>query len=163
MMSRCAVPFSRRPAAVMFSSPIDDVLDQVLRSGPSQSLGSVDTLPGPTRVAACDIVESDTEFVLTMDVPGMDMDSIDLTLNDAELTVSGERRITSAENAAQRHSERATGQFRRTFRFGQPLDVAGVRATLDRGELTVVLPKSASTRARKINIQAARPAPAAQA
>jgi HSP20 family protein len=103
---------------------------------------------------ALDIQESDQEIVVSAEMPGLDR-------NDFAVEVSGDRLILRGEkqqSAEERHSgyyyaERSFGSFLRVVPLPCEVDTEHVKATYKNGLLKVVLPKSASARARRIEIK----------
>jgi HSP20 family protein len=111
-----------------------------------------------TWVPAVDIHEYTDRFELYVDVPGVDPNSVELTLEDGVLTLSGERVQKSstkgdAEPQYQR-TERSQGQFYRRFVLPDTVDSDKVNATGKDGVLTVTIPKQAKAMPRRIQIGA---------
>lgn len=102
---------------------------------------------------AVDVEERDDAFLVTADLPGLEKDDIDVSLDDGVLTISGERkRETENETEGFKRFERVHGQFSRSFSLPQGVDVEAVGATFDKGVLTLTLPKVEVVKARKIAI-----------
>ena len=102
-----------------------------------------------------DVVESDQEFRVTAEMPGVAENDIDVTVSDGMLTINGEKTEEKEEKKKDFHvSERRFGSFRRSFALPKSADVANVRATVKDGVLTVVLPKAAAAKetAKKVAI-----------
>jgi HSP20 family protein len=96
------------------------------------------------------------EFVVQMDLPGVDPDSIDLTVQRNVLTVKAERRSVLDEYDESLVSERPTGVFTRQLFLGENLDVDNLRADYEHGVLTVTIPVTEAARPRKIEVQAGK-------
>lgn len=104
---------------------------------------------------AVDIEESGNQFKLYVDVPGIDPNAIELTLDNSVLTISGTReRQVVGEEVQQRRSERQTGRFHRRFTLPDSADHEGVTARGHNGVLEIVIPKRAALASRKIAIEA---------
>lgn len=106
---------------------------------------------------AVDIYETADGFVLTAEVPGVSSDEIDVKVVDNQLTLRGERRWDREGNAEtgseQFHRlESAYGKFERSFNLSERIDAANISAALDKGVLTVKLPKRAPN-VQKIKIE----------
>ena len=100
-----------------------------------------------------DLRETEEEFVLEAELPGMSKDDVKLTLEEGVLTLSGERKLESEnEGKALRRLERRFGSFTRSFSL--PRDIAGdkVKASFDNGLLRVTVPKSEQRKPRSIKI-----------
>lgn len=111
-----------------------------------------------TWIPAADIHEYSDRFELYLDVPGVDPDKIELTLEDDVLTLSGERTDQAASNSREepafRRTERGQGQFYRRFVLPDTVDSNKVNATGKHGVLTVTIPKQAKAVPRRIQIAA---------
>jgi len=102
-----------------------------------------------------DIFETDDEFVLHADLPGMKRDEIDVQLHGDTLTLKGERRIErEAKEGNVHHTERAYGAFYRTFTLGTPVDADRVTASYKDGVLEVHVPKAAEAKPKRVEITA---------
>lgn len=89
-----------------------------------------------------DIVESDKEFKLMLDLPGMSKSEIALAIKDDVLTVKGERVVELAEGETFKKQERKRGGFSRSFALPQDVNAAEIKAKFSNGVLIVSLPKS---------------------
>jgi HSP20 family protein len=100
------------------------------------------------------------EFVVTFDLPGVDSDSIDLTVTNNVLTVKAERHFEPEDGVEVLASERPVGKFVRQIFLGDALDTDNLKATYENGVLTVVVPVAESAKPKKIEIGAGEPAKA---
>lgn len=108
------------------------------------------------RAPEADVLETEREILVMMDVPGSTPDQIEIVLENNVLTVNGERRPpTSQENekAAFHLAERRYGQFSRSFILPRDVDQEAIQANFENGVLTVTVPKSEKARRRRIEIQ----------
>jgi HSP20 family protein len=87
--------------------------------------------------------------------PGRKKDEIQVTIDDDQVTISGEVRKEKDVKDGERvvHSERYYGKVARAFRLGQDIDQAGAQAKYADGVLELVLPKKTTAAARKLTIQ----------
>jgi HSP20 family protein len=131
----------------------------LLRTDPFRELDRFATqvLGTPNRPAAMplDAYRLGEEFVMELDLPGIDADSIELTVEKNVLTISAERRRASAEASELLIGERPHGMFRRQLFLGEGLDTDRIEATYRDGVLTVSLPVAERARPRRIPVQAA--------
>lgn len=99
-----------------------------------------------------DVLESDAEYLLRLNVPGVDEKSVNVELERGLLRVAGERQAQD-EAAGPRYSlrERNAGPFGRSFRLPDAIDAERIEAKYDRGVLEIRIPKV--ERSRKIPIQ----------
>lgn len=108
-----------------------------------------------TWLPAMDVVERADAFVVTLDVPGISHDAIDLTFDRGTLTIRGTRGSTEyGEQDKIYVAERALGEFERVVRLPETVDSERIEASFDRGVVTIHIPKAATARARKIAISA---------
>jgi HSP20 family protein len=103
-----------------------------------------------------DVVENENELMLRLDLPGVDLQEIDIQLTGETLTLRGERRFERREGEGYVHLERPYGTFQRSFNLSVPVQADGVRADYKDGVLTVTLPKQEAVKPRKIQIQTAQ-------
>lgn len=107
-------------------------------------------------IPAADIAEFGDRFVLRLDVPGVDINAIGITLEQGVLAISGERgKEASAEEAERSRVERPQGRFYRRFTLPDSVDAAGVKATGRAGILEIAIPKQAKAQPRRIEVAAA--------
>jgi HSP20 family protein len=104
---------------------------------------------------AMDLLETDEQFVLRADLPGLSEDDVSIELEDNILTVSGERK---AEHEEKREGfyrmERSYGAFSRSLTLPKGVDPEAVTAAFDRGVLEVRVPKPEQRKPRRISISA---------
>ena len=101
---------------------------------------------------ACEILDTDTAFIVTPDVPGLRKDDIELELKDHHLHVAGNRkRRELGEKDRVLRQERRFGKFRRAFALPDGIDEQQVSARFSDGVLEIVLPKAAVA-GRKITV-----------
>lgn len=91
---------------------------------------------------SCDIVESENEFSIYLDLPGLNKKDVNLALKDNVLTVKGERRFELDENQTFRRRERLKGAFSRSFAIPEDVNTAETKARFKNGVLMITMPKS---------------------
>ncbi len=102
---------------------------------------------------AVDIKETEKEYVIHTDLPGVDAKDIDITLEDGVLSIRGERAWSDdKENESYKRVERAYGSFYRRFSLPDTADAEMVKAKSSEGVLEVVIPKQAKALPRKIKV-----------
>jgi HSP20 family protein len=92
------------------------------------------------------------EFVVHLDVPGVDPETIDLTVEQNTLTITGERAWPRAEGDEVIVVERPQGTFSRKLLLGDSLDTDRIAARYDGGVLTITLPVAEQSKARKVEV-----------
>lgn len=104
---------------------------------------------------AMDVIERADSFVVTLDVPGMSHEAIDLTFDQGTLTIRGTRSAPEYGDQDKVYVvERTLGDFERVVRLPETVDGDRIQASFDRGVVTVLIPKAQGARARKIAISA---------
>jgi HSP20 family protein len=104
-------------------------------------------------IPAMDLVETQDDFVLKADLPGISEDDVDVELENNVLTISGERKTEHEEqHEGYYRLERATGTFSRTLSLPEGIDPGSVAATFGDGVLTVRIPKPAQAKPRRVKI-----------
>jgi HSP20 family protein len=99
---------------------------------------------------AADITESDGQFVITVDLPGVDRAALDINIDDSRLTIRGTRNI---EATPQQRAERPRGRFIRSFGVPSSVDQGKIRAEYKDGVLDVILPKRTEHKAKRVEIK----------
>jgi HSP20 family protein len=161
------VPEVWRPLADL-RDEIDRAFDRTLRGWPRfggwlsdwSPLREMDTMFGKQlsgKHPPTDIDESDEDYTVSIELPGMDAGDVDLAVTDDMLTVRGEKKSEREEEEKGYHlTERSYGSFERRFRLPEAVDADKIEATFDKGVLKILLPKrpQAQQKARKISVKA---------
>lgn len=115
----------------------------------SEELGHVAVSP------KVNVEETESEFHVTAELPGMHEDDIDVSLHDGALVLRGEKKFESKSEEQNFHRvERAYGSFHRSIPIPTEIDADKVDAEFSNGVLNVTLPKTETSRtARKINVK----------
>ena len=105
-------------------------------------------------IPAMDLVETEGDFVLKADLPGLKEEDVNIEVEENVLTVSGERK---AEHEDKREGyvrvERSYGSFRRSLTLPKGVDAEAVTANFDNGVLEVHIPKPEERKPRRVAIQ----------
>jgi HSP20 family protein len=106
-----------------------------------------------TFVPPVDIYEDEHNLVLKLEVPGLNEDDLNVSLENNTLTVSGERKFEKEEKEENFHRiERRYGSFIRTFRLPSTVDSEKVEAGYDKGILKITLGKRAEAKPKQIKV-----------
>lgn len=102
-----------------------------------------------------DLAETETEYVLRADLPGLEEGDIDVEVKDNVLRVSGERRAEHEESREGYHRvERSFGRFSRALDLPEGVDPEQIAASFERGVLEVRIPKPEERQPTKVPIGA---------
>ncbi|MCM2278251.1 MAG: Hsp20/alpha crystallin family protein [Oligoflexia bacterium] len=138
---------------------IDRMFDEFFSGTPFPNL------IGPTRsllemgereyIPACDVQDSDTQYLLSFDLPGVKKEDVKIDLRDNLLTVSGERKEESykEEKGKRVSEERMYGSFVRSFTLPSGVDPNKVEASYENGVLQIAIPKAPEAQGRHIPIK----------
>jgi HSP20 family protein len=113
---------------------------------------------GPGAAGDCspplDVVETSAEIQLLIDLPGVSPTDVQIVFSQGTLIVAGRKTPSSCahKEAAFHLAERSFGRFVRAVRLSGAFDAGRARASLDAGELCIVLPKIEERRGRDIRI-----------
>ena len=106
-------------------------------------------------IPAMDLVETDDDFVLRADLPGLTEADVNIELEDNVLTLSGERRLEHQDRKDGYYRvERASGAFSRSLTLPEGIDPDAIRASFENGVLEVRVPKPEQRKPRRVEIKA---------
>jgi HSP20 family protein len=100
-----------------------------------------------------DIFENSDSLMLIADMPGVSKDRLDVRVDGTTLVVQGRMQFDLPEKAVALHADVRAALYRRSFVLSRELDTEKTEANLKDGVLTVQIPKRASLRPRKIEVQ----------
>lgn len=109
---------------------------------------------GFTGTLPVDVTRYEDRVVLEFDLPGIDPDAIEVTVDNRELLVRGERTPDAPEGATRVRHERRHGTMERRVHLGEALDLDGLVADHRHGVLQIVIPIAAAAKPRKVAIGA---------
>jgi HSP20 family protein len=104
-------------------------------------------------VPRADIYETDENISVTLDMPGVSEESIDITLEKNVLTFNGYSDIDVPEGYSLAMAEYEIGDYERSFRLTDHIDQDGIEAVYTDGVLFLTLPKAEGAKVRKISIK----------
>jgi HSP20 family molecular chaperone IbpA len=106
-------------------------------------------------VPRADIYETDDEIIVVADMPGVDENSVDITLEKNILTINAYVEPVEPENYALAYAEYGVGDYQRSFTLSNQIDQDNIQAMVHNGVLQLNLPKAGPAKARKIVVKAA--------
>lgn len=164
MNIRSLVPFRQRslaqPDLAVFGTlqrEVDRLFDDFTRGfGPLANGGNDSLMPN------MDISETDKEFVITAELPGLERKDVDISLEDNVLTIRGEKKEEISPDDKEKDknknvhvSERSYGIFYRVLALPMKVDPGAVQATMSNGVLKITIPKPPRPEAKKIEVKEA--------
>ena len=114
-----------------------------------------------TRFMPIDAYRKGDHFFVHFDLPGVDADSVELTVEKNVLTVSAERTWQRSDGEELVVAERPQGRFSRQLFLGETLDTDSIQANYDRGVLTVSIPVAEAAKPKKVQISVGESQPQA--
>lgn len=117
--------------------------------------GGEATRTRPTWRPRADIYETDDSVVVLAEMPGVAPDGTEVTLERQVLTIRGRIPEVAHEGYRQVYAEYGEGDYERVFTISEHVDRDGIKATQKDGVLTLVLPKAAAAKPRRIEVRTA--------
>ena len=117
--------------------------------------GQWQSATGPSTSAwapALDIAERKDAYLVTVELPGVKLDDLEITLEDGLLTIQGERHITDASDQNFHRVERRYGTFRRSITLPAHVIADEVEATIEDGVLRILVPKAEEAKPKRIEV-----------
>ena len=109
---------------------------------------------GRVWAPALDISERKDAYLVTVELPGVEADDLDITLEDGLLTIQGERHFAHDSSEQQFHRvERRYGAFRRSITLPAHVMAEGIQASADNGVLQILVPKMEEATPKRIKIR----------
>ena len=109
-------------------------------------------LRGPPRSVPIDAYRRGVQLLIHLDLPGVDPDAIELTVEQNVLTIKAERRFEPEEGDEPVISERPQGTFTRQLLLGDSLDTDSLEADYDQGVLTLRIPVAQAAKPRRVQV-----------
>jgi HSP20 family protein len=132
------------------------LFDDVFRGNLAEAEGSNQAAQGGGIIPArMNVSETENEFRITAELPGVTEQDVDVQLDDDMLTIRGEKRSEQKDEKENYHFvERSFGSFQRSLRLPFSVNPEQVQARFENGILTVTLPKThQQERSRRIRVQ----------
>lgn len=103
---------------------------------------------------AFEVKETKEGYLFVCDVPGIKEEDLEVNLDGNRLSVSGKREAEKKEESERYYSyERSYGSFQRTFTLPSGIDESHLRAELKDGVLSIHIPKSEASQAKRVKIE----------
>lgn len=129
-------------------------VQEVSTHGGSRDVATQDRRERSLRPAVDIYAEDDAIHVLA-DMPGVGKEALSIEVDGTVLTISGDIQIDMPEGISATYAEVRGSQYYRRFMLGQEIETEGISAKMNNGVLSLVLPKKASHRRRRIDVKTA--------
>lgn len=134
-----------RPNRDLMSKNFSDIMDEFFNDVVNTNRDSF--VPG------IDISETDNQFLISAELPGMSKEDIDINLDNRRLTISGERKFEKEEEGKTFHRvETRYGSFNRSFQLPDNVDEESINAKYENGLLNITIDKAEDKVKKKIEI-----------
>ena len=105
---------------------------------------------------ALDISERKDAYLVTVELPGIAADDLQITMEDGLLTIQGEREFAQESSEQFHRVERRYGAFRRSITLPAQVQAEQIEATFDNGMLEIVVPKAEEAKPKRIQVRPGR-------
>lgn len=134
-----------RPDTGLFPRRFSDIMDDFFNDVVSTNRDSF--IPG------VDISETDDQFLITAELPGMKKEDININIENRRLTISGERRFENKEDGQTYHRvETRYGSFSRSLMLPESVDEESIKARYENGLLNITVSKAEDKVKRQVEI-----------
>jgi HSP20 family protein len=107
----------------------------------------------PAWAPALDIAERTDAYLVAVELPGVKLDDLEITLEDGLLTIQGERQFTRESSEEQYHRvERSSGAFRRSITLPAHVVADEVNASMEDGVVRILVPKAEEAKPKRIQV-----------
>lgn len=107
----------------------------------------------PCFIPRADIFETEDAYLIKLDMPGVDENKIDITLEKNTLTINGYSNVERPEGYSLAAAEYRIGDYERSFRLTDRINQEDIEAAYEDGVLKLNLPKAEEAKARKIQVK----------
>jgi len=131
---------------------IDRLFDDFTRGGlnPLGQAGQVKLVP------SIDVTEDDQVIEATVELPGLERDDVEISIDDDFLTVRGEKKVERTDEDQKKRihvTERAYGVFYRALQLPPGVDPSAIRASMANGVLKITIPKPKKSQPKRVEVQ----------
>ncbi len=135
---------------------IDRVFDEFTRGFPSFTLPAMGLAGVPDLTPRMDVSETDKEFEVTAELPGLEEKDVQVNVADGVLTIRGEKKAEKEEKDKNYYLlERSFGSFARSLELPEGVNADDIKASIANGVLKVTVPKPAPAQVKKIEVKSA--------
>lgn len=158
MNMRSLIPFGERGTPAPFEydpfgtlqREVDRLFEQFTRGVGGANGKTVAIMP------RTDVTETDKEIEVSAELPGLEREDVDISVNDGVLVVRGEKKAETEMKDKDYHvAERIYGSFYRALQLPPGVDPSTIQATMSKGVLKITIPKPAQSATKKIEVKEA--------
>jgi len=130
-----------------FDRLVDDAFDRFFG-------GSRAGTPAEARAPAIDVVETESQYTVTVDLPGVAREDVKVSIDGKRVSIEAQAGTSAEKKDGERvvYSERPAARFARSFTLPLEIDQAASQAKLDNGVLSLVLAKKLKPAAAQLTI-----------
>ena len=143
---------TRPHAMTTLRNAVDRLFDEALGASTAEGTTGFQSLP-------VNVWETSDGYQAALLAPGLDEQSINVTVHEENLIVEGELRVQAPEGSRMIWQEFGPSRFRRSLRLGSAIDPSKVEALYRNGLLLLTMPKAEHARPRQIQVQVASEGP----
>jgi len=110
------------------------------------------TIPARVFVPVTDIFETPEALTVVLEMPGVDRNSVEATVENDMVTIEGRINFTKYEGMQPVYTEYNVGHYARSFQISNKIDQGKISAEIKEGVVTLVLPKAEQAQPRKIKV-----------
>lgn len=132
---------------------VSNRLNRIFGQSPARTEADNEMLSLADWMPSVDISETETNYLIKGEIPGVKKENVKITIQDGMLTIQGERKQEKEEKGKKFHRvECCYGSFMRSFRVPDDADENKVKAEFKDGMINITLPKSEKAKAKAINV-----------
>ena len=110
------------------------------------------TIPTRVFIPVADIFETDQALTVILEMPGVNKDSVDVSVENDVLTIEGRVDFSNYDRLQPLYTEYNVGNYARSFQLSSKIEQDRISAELKDGVMMLVLPKAEKAKPRKINV-----------
>ena len=135
---------------------VDRVFDEFTRGWPGFALPAMGSAGVPDLTPRMDVTETDKEYEITAELPGLEEKDVTVNIADGILTIRGEKKAEKEEKDKNYHLvERSYGSFSRSLELPEGVNADVIKASIANGVLKVTVPKPAPAQVKTIDVKSA--------
>ena len=111
------------------------------------------TIPARVFVPATDIFETEQALTVSMEMPGVDKDNVEVSVENDVFRINGKIDFSKYEGLQPLYTEYNIGNYSRSFELSSKIEQGAIKAELKDGVMTLVLPKAEKAKPRRIAVR----------